>query len=70
MPREGFNYDEKYKQAITLFDDDDDDIFDGDFGLDDDDLPYIQVEITVKKDSPPVKKWGTIPTSNSSRVVE
>jgi len=38
-----------YKQNITLFDDVDDDEFDGELGEDDEEMPMIRTAITVEE---------------------
>lgn len=38
---------QKYTQNITLFDDVDDDEFDGDFGENDEEDPYIRISFTL-----------------------
>jgi len=45
-------YGTKYKQMITLFDDVDDDEFDGDLGEDDEELPMIATSIIVLANVP------------------
>jgi hypothetical protein len=41
------NYGETYTQSITMFDDVDDDEYDGDIGENDDEVPYIKLQLTL-----------------------
>ena len=43
---------QKFKQLITLFDDVDDDEFDGDLGEDDEELPMIHTAFSLTKNIP------------------
>ena len=67
MPAE--NLGQNMTQWITLFDDTEDDEYDGDFGEDDEELPMIRVNFNaVKDDNEPPAALQSSPAKSISNV--
>ena len=60
---------ETYVQWITLFDDQDDDEFDGDLGEDDEELPMIKTYMKMTAIEPVVESTPSPQKANPPRVV-